>query len=219
MKLYTHEGSRKNESKVAIIFALILIGCGSVLIAISSFYLIKNNGFEWHYAVGIIICILFLFWILDTACRFFGDKIEDGKIIYYKFFIKHTIDVSKIKVAVISACVRREYPGFWGTMRKDPKSKQSMPCVTILKEINEYKGHYFYAQDIKVSEREDFIYSFNAPDDVLKEFLDNTFQGQVYVSDRIYNENKELFEKFKSSLKEEQLTVYEPQEPINEIFY
>lgn len=218
MKLYTHTHLRKNECKALIIFALILIISAIIAVLIGVWYVAKDKSLDWYCVVGGIICLLSLFWILDIACRFCGDKIVNGKIIYYKFFKKYIIDISKIKVIVISA----RWGGHWGTagtMRKNSNTKESMPCISILKTINEYKAQYFYMHNIKDFERKDFLYSFNATDNVLVEFFKNEFYGKIYILDRIYNENKEFFETLRNSLNIEQMIIYEANLPDNEIFY
>ena len=94
-----------------------------------------------------------------------------------------------------------------------------MPCISILKEVSEYKAQYFYMQDIKDFERKDFLYSFNATENVLAEFFKNEFYGKIYILDRIYNENRDFFETLKNLLEKEQIIIYKANVPNKETFY
>ena len=218
MKLYTHRHLRKTECKVLFPLVLLLITVIIVAALISLWYAAKNHGLDWYCVLCGIFCFLSLFWILDAAYKFYGDRIEKGKIICYKFFKKRIIDISEIKVIIISARWGG-YLGASGTMRKGDSSKKSMPCISVLREIDDYKSRYFYMHNIKDSEGKNFLYSFNATDDILLEFFKNKFQGEIYVLDRIYHENKEFFDKAEVSLKEGQFTVYHADAPAKESFY
>lgn len=218
MNLYTHRHLRKNECKVFIPVALLLISIAIVVFIIGICLVENNNSLDWYWFVCGVVLLVALFLILDTACRFYGDKISNGKITYFKFLRKNIIDISKVKFVVITARWGG-YLGASGTMKETASSKKSMPCLSILKDKNDYRFQYFYSHEIKDAERKNFLYSLNATEKILMEFFMSKFQGKLYILDRIYNENKDFFIKLENNLNAEHIVVYHAEPPLKETFY
>ena len=76
MKLYTHRHLRKTECKVLLPFMLLLITVIIGAALISLWYIAKNNSLNWYCVLGGIVCFSSLFWVLDVAYKFYGDKIS-----------------------------------------------------------------------------------------------------------------------------------------------
>ena len=220
MNLYTHKCLRRREYKVlSMIFMLVTIIAGVIGLIGLGYVLFKKKegGTDGYIIVGIIGIFVVFFCEFDSISRFYGDKMRDGKIIYYKFFRKHILTITEIPIIVISARLGG-YWGMTGTMRECSDGKKSMPCISILKKISDYKTEYFYMENIKDGEAGDFLYSFNGTKETLSEFFRNRFNGETYILDRIYNENKTFFE-YLEALSKKKFFIYHANEPIKERFY